>query len=116
MVNCLINETRVSAIDILLNVMFSKHLPSRFSRDGDPISFACPKEIGERKRHPTPRPSDSLRYSVNKASAELALTGHTLRGLSRCSDRSSTKPPCSLPLLGAATGDGAPSEFGRLHH
>jgi len=26
--------------------------PSRFSRDGDPISFACPKEIGERKGHP----------------------------------------------------------------
>jgi hypothetical protein len=43
------------------------------------VSFAYPKETRERKRHHTARPSASLRYSANKASAELALTDHTPR-------------------------------------
>ena len=45
---------------------------SIFSLLSDPISFAQPKEIGERKGCPTPRPTATLRYSSTKASAELA--------------------------------------------
>jgi hypothetical protein len=45
---------------------------SRFRATSDPISFAQPKEIGERKGCPTPRPTATLRYLSTKASAELA--------------------------------------------
>jgi hypothetical protein len=70
------------------------------------------KKQGKEKATPHHDLMVSLRYSVNKASAELALTDHTLRGLSRHSNRSSTKSPCSLPLLGVASrGWGNPLSF-----
>src|SRR5690606_33377546 len=48
----------------------------RFRPAGDPISFAQPKEIGERKGCPLPRPAATLCYSTNQAAAQLSLAAH----------------------------------------
>lgn len=54
---------------------------SLFRFFSDPISFACPKEIGERKGHPTLRPSASLCYSSSKASAQVNSIATSLTAL-----------------------------------
>ena len=59
----------------------------------DPISFAQPKDIGERKGCPLPRPAASLRCFKKLGAAELALTSHTNHGLPRNSDSPRSKPP-----------------------
>ena len=66
----------------------------RFRATSDPISFAQPKEIGERKGCPLPRPAATLRYSTNQAAAELAAL-----------KQSSPKTPDSFALLGMVAGD-----------
>ena len=65
-----------------------------FSPLGESLSFACSKDSNQRKEHPPPWPTASLRYSTNQAAAELAA----LR-------QSSPKTPDSSALLGMAAGD-----------
>ena len=84
---------------ILAKAGIQVEFKSIFSLLSDPISFAQPKEIGERKGCPTPRPTATLRYSSTKASAELALSALK---------QSSTKSPLLIALLGVTQGDENP--------
>ena len=70
------------------------NLNHSFSPLGESLSFACSKESNQRKEHPLPWPTASLRYSTNQAAAELAAL-----------KQSSPKAPDSSALLGMAAGD-----------
>ena len=49
-----------------------KFVPSRGCPTASYFTFACSKESNQRKEHPLPWPTASLRYSTIQAAAELA--------------------------------------------
>jgi len=91
--------------------------PSRLSRDGDPISFACPKEIGERKRHP----AAAYFLCVFRPFREACVTRPSRRHISSPAaelERYAPLFPKWSHMLGAAKGAQThlKLQFAPLHH